>query len=225
LSASLLELLRLTSTTLPVGAYSYSQGLESAIDAGIVRDQDSAANWIADCLAHSLARLEAPVMLRLHRAWHAGDATAITHWSEYFLASRDSAEFRAETIQMGYSLRRLLLDMQAGDKAQRAVLAAIPDIPFPAAWSYAAVQGGVDEHTAVLGYLFSWSENQVLAALKAVPLGQVGGQRLMHALAPQIEHAAQVALDIGDDDISNWTPGLSLLSMQHEIQYSRIFRS
>jgi urease accessory protein len=220
-----LELLRLTSTTLPVGAYSYSQGLESAIDAGIVRDQASAATWIADCLTHSLARLEAPVMLRMHRAWHAGDGAGVAHWSEYFLASRDSAEFRAETVQMGYSLRRLLLDMQSGDEGQRAALAAIDDIPFPAAWSYAAVRGGVDEHTAALGYLFSWAENQVLAALKAVPLGQVGGQRLMHALAPQIEDAARLALALEDDDICNWTPGLSLLSMQHEIQYSRIFRS
>ena len=225
MSASLLELLRLTSTTLPVGAYSYSQGLESAIDAGLVADADSAASWMADCLGHSLARLEAPVMLRLHRAWSAGDAALVAHWCEYFLASRDSAEFRAEAIQMGYSLRRLLLDMQTGDVARRALLAAIDDIPFPAAWSYAAVQGGVDEHRALLGYLFSWAENQVLAALKAVPLGQVAGQRLMRSLAPQIESAAQFALALADEDISNWTPGLSLLSMQHEIQYSRIFRS
>jgi urease accessory protein len=225
MQASLLQLLRLTSTTLPVGAYSYSQGLESAIDAGIVRDQASAANWIADCLEHSLAKLEAPVMLRMHRAWSAGDAAGVARWSEYFLASRDSAEFRAETLQMGYSLRRLLLDMQTGDDMQRAMLAAIDDIPFPAAWSYAAVQGGIAEHDAVLGYLFSWAENQVLAALKAVPLGQVAGQRLMHALAPQIERAAEAALALEDGGISNWTPGLSLLSMQHETQYSRIFRS
>ncbi len=225
MSTSLLELLRLTSTTLPVGAYSYSQGLESAIEAGIVHDAGSAENWIADCLQHSIEKLEAPVMLRLHRGWSAGDENTIANWSEYFLASRDSAEFRAETIQMGYSLRRLLLDMETGDEAQRAALAAIDDIPFPAAWSYAAVQGGVDEHTAALGYLFSWAENQVLAALKAVPLGQVSGQRLMRSLAPQIESAAQFALGLADEDISNWTPGLSLLSMQHEIQYSRIFRS
>ncbi len=225
MSASLLELLRLTSTTLPVGAYSYSQGLESAIDACIVRDQASAAAWIADCLAYSLAKLEAPVMLRLHRAWSASDAGALAHWSEYFLASRDSAEFRAETIQMGYSLRRLLLDMQSGSEAQRALLSSLPDIPFPAAWSYAAVQGGVDAHSAVLGYLCSWAENQVLAALKAVPLGQVAGQRLMQALSPQIERAAAIALQLEDDGISNWTPGLSMLSMRHEVQYSRIFRS
>ena len=208
-----------------MGAYSYSQGLESAIEAGLVRDPVSAASWIADCLAHSLAKLEAPVMLRLHRAWCAGDAATLAHWSEFFLASRDSAEFRAETLQMGYSLRRLLLDMQTGSDAQRAMLSGIEDIPFPAAWSYAAVLGSVDEHSALLGYLFSWAENQVLAALKAVPLGQLAGQRLMHGLAPQIERAAQAALALADEDISNWTPGLSLLSMQHEIQYSRIFRS
>ena len=112
----LLRLLHLASPTLPVGAYSYSQGLESAIDAGIVTGEVTAQSWIADTLLHSVARLEAPVFCRLYGAWQAEDRAAVDHWNDYFLASRDSAEFRAETVQMGYSLAKLLLDLYPREK-------------------------------------------------------------------------------------------------------------
>ena len=107
----LLRLLHLASPTLPVGAYSYSQGLEAAIDAGLIKDEKSAQAWIADTLAYSIARLEAPLFCRLYRAWQSEDRDGITHWNDFFLASRDSAEFRAETVQMGYSLAKLLRDL------------------------------------------------------------------------------------------------------------------
>lgn len=224
---ALLRLLHLASPTLPVGAYSYSQGLEAAIEAGLVKDQASALSWVEEVLAHSVARLEAPVFCRLYRAWHEMDRDAVLEWNDFFLASRDSAEFRAETVQMGYSLARLLRELFPGEPRTEWFPPSVAEasIAFPSAMAAACVMLNTPLEASLHAYLFAWSENQVLAALKAVPLGQVAGQRMLFALEPAILDAAEAALAIGDDDLSNWTPGLSLLSMRHETQYSRIFRS
>ena len=224
---ALLRLLHLASPTLPVGAYSYSQGLESAIDAGIVKNEAGAQIWIADTLTHSVARLEAPVFCRLYNAWQTGERPAIDHWGDFFLASRDSAEFRAETVQMGYSLARLLRDLFPRDQRVECLPPTVSEvsIPFPSAMAAACVILQTPLEASLHAYLFAWSENLVLAALKAVPLGQVSGQRMLFALEEIILAAAATALALADDDISNWTPGLAFLSMRHETQHSRIFRS
>ena len=224
-SASLLHLLQLCSPSLPVGAYSYSQGLEAAMESGHVRDEASARAWIADMLDEVVARFEAPVSWRLLQAFAARDADAVAYWTAFFLASRDSAEFRAETVQMGYSLGKLLPELAPQASDMLALLATQPEIPFPTALAAAAVALDVPAEEALLGMLFSWAENQVLACVKSVPLGQVAGQRLLLSLRPQIEHAADIASTLADDELSNWSPGLSVLSMQHEVQYSRLYRS
>jgi urease accessory protein len=224
---ALLRLLHLSSPSLPVGAYSYSQGLESAIDAGHVTNESSARHWVADTLAYSVARLEAPVFVRLHRAWAAMDRDALAGWNAYFLAARDSAEFRAETVQMGYSLAKLLSDLFPDDPRVAWLpsgLSAEP-VAFPGAMACACVILDTPLEPSLHAFLFAWAENQVLGALKAVPLGQVAGQRMLFSLETPIIEAASHALGLADDDIGNWTPGLSLLSMRHETQYSRIFRS
>ena len=221
---ALLRLLRLASPTLPIGAYSYSQGLESAIAADIVTGESTATAWIADNLMHSITRLEAPIFLRLHDAWSRADFDAVCRWSDIFLASRDTAEFRAETLQMGYSLFKLLADLLPAHPLA-AHFPARGDDPLPAAMAAACVMLETPRTASLHAMLFSWAENQVLAALKAVPLGQVAGQRMLLALEPDIIAAAKSALALDDDGIGNWTPGLSLLSMRHETQYSRIFRS
>ena len=224
---ALIRLLHLASPTLPVGAYSYSQGLESAIDAGIVKDEADAQAWIADTLNYSVARLEAPVFCRLYKGWQAEDRAAIDYWNNYFLASRDSAEFRAETVQMGYSLAKLLRDLHPKEKRVEWLPPTITEAStsFPCAMAAACVILQTPLEASLHAYLFAWTENQVLAALKAVPLGQVSGQRMLFALEEIILAAAATALALADDDISNWTPGLAFLSMRHETQHSRIFRS
>jgi urease accessory protein len=224
---ALLRLLHLASPGLPVGAYSYSQGLEAAIEAGLVRDEAGARVWIADTLTLSVARLEAPVFVRLYRAWEAMDRAALDRWNAFFLAARDSAEFRAETVQMGYSLAKLLADLFPDDPRVGWLpsgLSAEP-IAFPGAMACACAMLDTPLEASLHAFLFAWCENQVLGALKAVPLGQVAGQRMLFALEGPILDAAGSALAATDDDIGNWTPGLSLLSMRHETQYSRIFRS
>jgi len=227
---ALLRLLHLASPSLPVGAYSYSQGLESAIDAGIVKNEAGALTWIADTLDLSVARLEAPVFCRLYAAWASADMAQMRHWSEFFLASRDTAEFRAETVQMGYSLARLLAELLpahalAPALAEASSSAMARNLPYPTAMAAAGVMLETPLEAALHAYLFSWVENQVLAALKGVPLGQMAGQRMLLRLEDAVVEAARIALTLEEDEISNWTPGLSLLSMQHETQYSRIFRS
>lgn len=224
-ATALLHLLQLASPSLPIGAYSYSQGLEAALENGIVRDEASAREWIVDTLHHVVARFEAPVLWRLLRAFSMRDAASVTEWTERFVAARDTAEFRAETIQMGYSLAKLAIDLKVADDELREILNAQPEAPLPTALAYAAVALNVPHEAALLGMLFSWAENQVLVCVKSVPLGQVAGQRLLLSLQPELERAAETAMRIADDELSNWSPGLSLLSMQHEVQYSRLYRS
>lgn len=223
-AAALLRLLQLASPSLPIGAYTYSQGLESAIEKGTVHNESSARAWISESLS-IVADFEAPIVWRLLKAFSERNAGAVNYWSECFIAARDTAEFRAETIQMGYSLGKLVLDLNIADESLRAILANQPEIPLPTAFACAAEALAVPHEAALLGLLFSLVENQVLVCVKSVPLGQVSGQSLLFSLHAMIEKASRHAQLLNDDELSNWAPGLSLLSMQHEIQYSRIYRS
>jgi urease accessory protein len=210
---NLVRLLQLASPTLPVGAYSYSQGLESAIDAGIVHDASSAGCWIGDVLEFSVARMEAPVLFKMLQ-----NPEALAHWNAIFLASRETAELRAETVQMGYSLNRLLPELRIAPPA-------VDEPSFPAAFAAAVNAWGIDPRDALQAYLWSWLENQVMAAVKAVPLGQTDGQKLLLSLGERIAPLAARAAAMSDDELGNFAPGLALLSSRHETQYSRIFRS
>jgi len=208
---SLVRLLQLASPTLPVGAYSYSQGLEAAIEAGVVKDADSAGRWIADVLDFSLRSMEAPLLFRLLT-----EKTETENLNALFLASRETAELRAETLQMGYSLCRLLGEL--GTKGLPA-----GEVAFPAAFAFAARQWGIEPREALLGYLWSWLENQVMAAVKGVPLGQTDGQRILLSIGSSLPSIAEQAME--SETLANFAPGLAMLSSRHETQYSRIFRS
>ena len=198
---SLARLLQLASPALPVGAYSYSQGLEAAIEAGHVHDESSARDWIADVLEFSVLRMEAPVLRRMLEG---------EDLNELFLASRETAELRAETVQMGASLAKLLKDLGLGQ-----VPFAEPS--YPAAFAFAVKKFELDPDEAVQAYVWSWLENQVMAALKAVPLGQTAGQRMLLDLSAKME--------VSKGEPENFIPGLAFLSARHETQYSRLFRS
>jgi urease accessory protein len=224
-ATALLHLLQLSTPSLPIGAYSYSQGLEAALESGLVHDEASAKEWIAEALQLVVARFEAPVLWRLLQAFDKVDADAVQRWTERFLAARDTAEFRAETVQMGYSLGKLLAELELPRPELLTLLQTLPEVPLPTALACAAVALDVPHEAALLGMLFSWAENQVLVCVKSVPLGQVAGQRLLLSLRPALESAALTAQALKDDELSNWSPGLSLLSMRHEVQYSRLYRS
>jgi len=207
---SLAKLLQLASPTLPVGAYSYSGGLEAAAESGVVHDALSAERWIGDVLEFSIARMEAPILLRMMKDQG--------HWNEVFLASRESAELRAETVQMGYSLNRLLKDLGLGEVP-------VEEPSFPAAFAYAARQWKIEPEAALQAYLWAWLENQVMAAVKVIPLGQTDGQKILLLLGNRIEGFVKAIMKIKDEDICNFAPALALSSARHETQYSRLFRS
>lgn len=216
---SLAALLQLASPALPVGAYSYSQGLESAIDAGIVRDEDTARRWIDDALTLVLARFEAPVWLRLWRAFLDQDFDAASRWNAELLSTRETAELRAESAQMGYSLVQLMRTL-----GHRLPIAPA-EIAYTTAHAWACSCWNIEATPGLTAYLYGWAENQVMVALKTVPLGQSAGQRLLLSLRSCIEDSAQRATQIDDEDLSTQSPMLAVLSSQHETQYSRLFRS
>lgn len=225
----LARLLQLASPALPVGAYTYSQGLEWAIEAGWVRDEASAGRWIHDVLDHSLGAYELPLLFALAAAWEADNASEIAELNADYLATREGAELFAETAQMGHSLHRLLAEFPEVDPARRAVLQraalATGALAFPTVWSVLADAWGLGAADSANAYGWSWAENQVMAALKAVPLGQTAGQRLLHALGARLPAVVARAAVCRREDWSNSLPGLAISSARHETQYSRLFRS
>ena len=226
MSLPLVRLLQLASPALPVGAYTYSQGLEWAVESGVIRDEASAGRWIADLLRHGIGCYEAPMLAALMQAWRANEMAAVLALNAEFLASRESAELRSETVQMGFSLRRLLRDLRDEGLLPLAdTLDAQPEVAFPTVWTALAVAWEIEQAAAVTAYLWSWAENQVMAALKAVPLGQAAGQRLLAALAVQIPIVAVDAQKRPKTAWSNFTPGFAIACARHETQYSRLFRS
>jgi len=217
------RLLQLASPALPVGAYTYSQGLEWAVESAVISDEASALRWIADLLEWNLGRFEAPLLARMLAAWRAGDDVAPLNAT--FLASRETAELRAETVQMGYSMTRLLGELEDFPAAALAALQALEQPSFPAAWGCAAVAWEIDDESALTAYLWSWAENQVIAALKAGPLGQAAGQRVLRALGGRIAAVVERALALEAAEFSNFAPGFAIACSRHETQYSRLFRS
>jgi urease accessory protein len=222
---ALVRLLQLASPALPIGAYSYSQGLEWMIESGAIRDKTAARRWIGDVLECVIADGEAAVLWRLLDARASGDAPRFLHWSQWYRVSRETRELRAETEQMGASLVHLAMELGVLDGRARALAADAAPVPLPAAFALAAHALLIPVEAALAGYVMSWLENQVLVAVKALPLGQVAGQRLLYALAARIPHVVARARALADDDVTSFAPGLALASMRHETQYSRLFRS
>ena len=223
--ASLSRLLQLASPALPVGGYSYSQGLEWAVAEGTVHDEQSAGRWVADLLEFVVGSFEAPLLARLMTAWRARDDRAVAELNAWFVASRETAELRAETLQMGHSLVRLVRELDAFDEAELARLESIPEPAYPTAWGWMAAAWELPTLEAVAAYLWTWAENQVMVAIKTVPLGQSAGQRLLLALGTRIEEVARRSIRLDDHAFSNFAPAFALASCRHETQYSRLFRS
>jgi urease accessory protein len=225
-SRSLIRLLQLSSPALPVGAYTYSQGLEWAVESGTIVDEASTCAWISDLLMYGMGRYEAPLIACLIEVWTDGDLQTLCRLNKEFIASRESSELRAETVQMGYSMTRLareLMDPVLATLVTR--LAEMPEVSFPAAWSGFAASWDIEPQDALTAYLWSWCENQVMAALKAVPLGQASGQRVLLKLTESIPAIAAKAIVTPECDWSNLTPAFAISSARHETQYSRLFRS
>lgn len=226
---ALTRLLHLASTMLPVGAFSYSQGLEWAVESGIVTDRAQAQRWMFDCLRWSVGRFEAPLLVSAHRAWRAGDDARAMELNLLLRATRETSELLAETLQTGYSLRRWCVDADAVDAGWLERIARMEAPTYPVLFAAVAAAWGLDARTMATVYLWTWLENQVGAALKAVPLGQTDGQRILLAAGPVIDAVAEQAMARADaappGAWSTQCAGLAIASSCHEAQYSRLFRS
>lgn len=219
---ALLRLLQLVSPALPVGAYAYSQGLEQAVQLEWITNEAQAADWIEGVLENGLARLDAPVLLRLHAAWAAADRVQVAYWNRFLYACRESAELQAEDRALARALTRLLVDLGV---AEARPFATQEHSTFAALFALAAVHWNIPAAQCVQGYLWSWTENQMAAAIKLIPLGQTAGQRILLRLGERIPSLARQAVACADDDIGQVMQGQAMVSAWHETQYSRLFRS
>ncbi len=222
-SSRLLGLLQLASPSLPVGAYSYSEGLEYAVYAGAVKDVVDLRGWIEDGLLAGTAKLEAAVLARVYRERRHGDRKLVAHWDAWLTVTRESEELRAQSHDMGRALLRLLRDLEPGLPDADRFLAR--PCNFATAFALAGVHWTIPCEQAVMGYLQSAAANLVGAGVKLIPLGQTAGQQLLWDLHATIVQATHAALTVSDEDlgVGNW--GLALASMAHETQYTRLFRS
>jgi urease accessory protein len=221
-------LMQLGSAALPIGAFSHSLGLESAVDAGIVKDADSAARWIGDYLDLIWARGEAPLWLRLYAAWELADADELARLNDRVLAVRESSELLLECAQTGHSLRLWLLalpDLPALRDDQRTALAALQPIGFACAHALAARALGLSASTGLHACAWGLLENLTTAAVKLVPLGQTQGQAILRRMALKLPAAIATAMALAEDAVSHFAPMLAIRSARHESQYSRLFRS
>jgi len=216
------RLLQLASPSLPVGAFSYSQGLEWAVESGAVHDATSAGAWIGSLLEGPVAGFEAPVWWRLRAAWDADDHAELLRWNDEYRASRETGELLAESVQMGHSAARLAVELGLAGSDR---LAGFDPVTFPLAASFLAHAWAIPPREALAAHLWSWLENQVMAAVKVVPVGQTAAQRLLFELGTRIAEVVEAATRLTDDDLSNFAPLHAIASSRHEAQYSRLFRS
>jgi urease accessory protein len=221
-SRALLRLCQLVSPALPIGGYNFSQGLEYAVHADWVRDEASALSWIRGLAEYAIGTLDVPVLLRLHSAWARNDLPTVERWNAFLLAARESAELRAEDRHLGRALAKVLTDLKVNSAPQWALRT---DVCFATTFALASVRWQITANDAACGYLWAWAENQVLAAVKVVPLGQSAGQRLLDALIQVIPLIATNAAALSDDDIGSSASLHLIASAAHETQYTRLFHS
>jgi len=245
----LTRLLQLGSQALPIGGYSHSQGLESAIERKMVTDEASVLRWISNVLQFSMYTFEIPSLFESSEAWITQNDARLSSLNEEFIATRESAELRAATVQMGFSMRALLYVLPDLPANIIDTLRSLHEPSLPCVWSAATTAWGVDARDSAIAYVWSWAENQVLVAIKTLPMGQSAGQRLLSALGQSIAlnlerlqnvdrvqrvdrlrdvgrvQSADRLQDVGSDERSNFAPALAILCAQHETQYSRLFRS
>jgi len=222
----LLRLLHLASPALPIGAFHFSQGLEYAVEAGQVCDESSALDWIDGIAAAGLASLDLPVLHRLHAAWLADDSGAVTHWNNFLIACRETAELREEDRHLGAALLRVLAEFGLETGLFRAKFTGREGgVAHATSFAFACARWNVAPLSMLQTYAWAWAENQVLAAVKLVPLGQSAGQRVLYALHPRLGAYSARAVEVLDSDIGIATSLQAIASARHETQYTRLFRS
>ena len=219
---ALLRLLHLVSPTLPIGSFTYSQGIEWAVECGWVTCPADLRGWLESQLHGSITQLDIPVLQRLYQAVEQRDTARLAHWIDILNASRETSELLLEEKNRGRALTDLLIALEIPHAAAWKPLLAQSQ---SAAFALAAVHWHIPLQDAAGGYVWSWLENLVLSAVKIIPLGQTQGQKILHQMTPLIPAAVVQGLQVADDDIGAASPALAIASSRHETQYTRLFRS
>lgn len=215
------RLLQLVSPSLPIGAYTYSQGIEWAVEQGWVTTRDDLCEWLQGLMQTNMRYLELPLFFRMLQAWQQGDEVVIQKWNNTLIASRETLELRQEEINRARAFTRLLLSLQPESAKVKPLLVQSQH----ACLSYACHAWKIDADEAAAGLLWSWLENLVLSAVKIIPLGQTAGQTALLQLSESIPRIIEKARAVEDDDIGASSMALSIASSQHETLYTRLFRS
>ena len=220
----LLRLLQLASPALPVGGFSYSEGIEAAVAHQLVHDEASAQTWLVDHLHLVQSRSELPVIAHAIPAWQRHDEKQLRNLNDWVIQTRESFEMRLQTEQMG---RSLLIWVRNQTDAEPLHMKTCEDLPptWPLAFALALSTHDIPVRQGLIAAAFGWAENMVQATIKAVPLGQLSGQRILAALATEIPSAVDHAMQVTTENRQAFSPRLAILSARHETQYSRLFRS
>jgi urease accessory protein len=222
---ALLQLMRLASPSLPVGGFSYSDGFEAAFEADLVTGEAQTLAWLLDQLHLGLARSDLAVLAHATRAWKRRDAARIAELNAWVATTRETSEWRQQSLQMGRSMAQWLRQHEIADE-RLVVLAALAPAPtWPIAFALAGAAAGAPLREVLLAFAAGWAENMTQAAMKTIPLGQAAGQRLLAGLSAAIPAVVAAAARLPFDEMQAFTPMLAILSSQHEAQYSRLFRS
>jgi len=217
---ALLRLLQLSSPSLPIGAYAYSQGVESAVHSNFVFDEITAQDWINSVLINGLASNDLALIVHAYHSWQASDLNSIKELSQLSLAIRETSELKEEDRHLAKALLRLAEPLELTYPAEIKSHAS-----YPVIYAYFIKNWSIPLQDALLAFAWSWLENQVAAMIKLVPLGQTQGQKLLLAMDKSLSTAVEKSLTVPVNRIGSSLPNLAILSSQHEIQYSRLFRS
>ncbi|MEG1040907.1 MAG: urease accessory protein UreF [Pseudomonas sp.] len=218
----LLRLLQLASPSLPVGGFTYSQGLEWAVEAGWVQGVEGFRRWQLQQLHDTLGCLDWPVLARLYQACLAEDAEAFARWSQFLLANRETAELRLEERQRGMALARLLDGWQL---CQSSAWRANVELSQLGGMAWLGAHWQIPLRDLALGLGYAWLEGAVMAGVKLVPFGQQAAQSLLRDLSEALPAVLHSALELPDDELGAGLPLLAIASSRHETQYTRLFRS
>jgi urease accessory protein len=219
---ALLRLLQLSSSLCPIGAFAYSQGLETAVERGWVVSEGSLEAWVGGLGEHALARLDLPLLLRAHQAARTGDEAELIRLGQRLLASREARELADQERQLGRALARVLANLGV---AAAAPLREHESASYVVCFALGAQSFGVAPEPAMLGYAFAWCEQQVSAAARLVPLGHMAAQRALSAILGRVPSWLALANALRDREIGSSLPGLAMAAAWHETQYTRLFRS
>ena len=216
------RLMQLLSPNLPVGAFSYSQGLEWVVERAWVNDVPSLQSWLLELLHGQMQQQELPLLAAMYRAAEQNEMEALQYYSHELLAYRETSELRAEEANRGRALAQVLLALNLPTVRERLPLLQLSQ---HTGFAWACQHWGVSLRDCLQGFAWSWLENAVLVAVKTVPLGQSDGQRVLYRVSQALPAVTRAALKLKPDDVGYASMAVAYASSAHETQYTRLYRS